>query len=794
MVYRKITIIPLPGSAGPRMAVHGNINRAHKGLRPRFHATIRVVPSCVFYSSSMTQASPDQLDISGCASEPIRTPGSIQPHGFMLTLSPALAVLQASANIAHHAGLQAQDVIGRQLADVIGAAAMGPLAHELGNGTLGQRPAYLGTVTLDNGRHFDVLGHLWDDLTIVEFEAVDRAQPADFRHLYPLITDFLARVNEHASIPALTDLAARHVRSVTGYGRVMVYQFDPSGHGRVVAESKAPDYDSYLGQSFPASDIPAQARALYALSPIRLIQDADYAPAALVPDANPSTGQRNDLSFAALRSVSPVHLQYMRNMGTLASMSVSLMVKGQLWGMISCHNAQPCPVSVEKRTACEQLGQILALCVESREDAAELQFRLDVRRIMVEMLGQLTRGADFVDNLGNVFPELLRFARAGGVAIVADDRVLTYGDAPDADAVRDLAGWLAVRGHTEVFHTDCLADAYPAAHAFTRNASGLLALPISRIHQHYLLWFRPELVRTVEWAGNPYEKAAAPGAPASLSPRQSFATWRETVHGRSLPWHAAEIELTVEFRSALLGIALERAEQMAELAEELGRANKELEAFSYSVSHDLRAPLRHIVGFSDLLLETSGSEDAGMRLRFLKNIKESARLAGKLVDDLLSFSQMGRAALRPSRVDMLELVHGCIDKLDLEIGQRRVDWHLEKLPVITADASFLHLAMFNLLSNAVKFTAGQDPAVIRVWCDDTPAQTVFHVADNGVGFNMDYVHKLFGVFQRLHRMEDFQGTGIGLANVRRIIERHSGRVWADSIQGEGATFSFTLPK
>jgi len=742
----------------------------------------------------MTQALPDQLDITGCDKEPIRTPGSIQPHGFMLTLSPAFDILQASANLAEWTGVTPQAAISQTLAVVLGTDASERLALELGGGTLGQRPSYLGTVTAVNGKHFDVLAHAWDGLTIVEFESVERAQPADFRHLYPLISDFLARVNDHASIPALTDLAARHVRSVTGYGRVMVYQFDPNGHGRVVAESKSPDYDSYMGQSFPASDIPAQARELYTLSPIRLIQDANYVPAPLMPGENPVTGERNDLSFAALRSVSPVHLQYMRNMGTLASMSVSLIVKGKLWGLISCHNAAPCPVPVEKRTACEQLGQILALCIETREDGAELQFRLDVRRIMVEVLGHLTKGSDFIDNLSGVFPELLRFARAGGVAVVVDDRVLTYGDTPDEQAIRDLSTWLAVHGHTELFHTNHLSGSYAPAASLTDNASGLLALPISRIHQHYLLWFRPELVQTVEWAGNPYEKQAPLNSPTLLSPRQSFAAWRETIHGHSLPWHAAEIELAVEFRSALLGIALERAEQMAELAEELTRANKELEAFSYSVSHDLRAPLRHIVGFSDLLIESAGSEDSAMRERFLKNIKQSARLAGKLVDDLLSFSQMGRAALRPTDVDMTELVSGCIDKLAVDIGQRKIDWHIERLPIIHADPSFLHLAMFNLLSNAVKFTGEREQAVIRIWCDEADDDYVFHVADNGAGFNMEYVHKLFGVFQRLHRMEDFQGTGIGLANVRRIVERHNGRVWANSTLGEGATFSFSLPK
>ncbi|WP_429203241.1 ATP-binding protein [Massilia sp. UYP11] len=742
----------------------------------------------------MTQALPDQLDLIGCDKEAIRTPGSIQPHGFMLTLSPALDVHQASANLASFTGVDVQHAIGKPLADVIGPDASARVALELGSDTLGQRPTYLGTVTLPNGNHFDVLGHLWDGVVIAEFEAVERAHPADFRHLYPLISDFLAKVNDHASIPALSDLAARHVRLMTGYGRVMVYQFDASGHGRVVAESKAADYDSYMNQSFPASDIPAQARELYALSPIRLIQNADYDPAPLVPGDNPVTGARNDLSFAALRSVSPVHLQYMRNMGTLASMSVSLIVKGKLWGLISCHNATPCPVPVEKRTACEQLGQLLALCIETREDGAELQFRLDVRRIMVEVLGHLTKGADFIDNLSGVFPELLRFARAGGVAIVVDDRILTYGETPDEQAIRALSTWLAVHGHTELFHTNHLAEAYAPASELTRVASGLLALPISRIHQHYLLWFRPELVQTVEWAGNPYEKQASTPALPRLSPRQSFAAWRETIHGYSLPWHAAEIELAIEFRSALLGIALERAEQMAELAEELGRANKELEAFSYSVSHDLRAPLRHIVGFSDLLIESAGSEDAAMRERFLTNIKQSARLAGKLVDDLLSFSQMGRAALRPTHVDMTELVSGCIDKLDIDIGQRKVDWHIDRLPVVFADPGFLHLAMFNLLSNAVKFTGEREQAVIRVWCEDAGDDHVFHVADNGAGFNMDYVHKLFGVFQRLHRMEDFQGTGIGLANVRRIVERHNGHAWANSTPGEGATFSFSLPK
>jgi light-regulated signal transduction histidine kinase (bacteriophytochrome) len=729
-------------------------------------------------------------EIATCDREPIRTPGSIQPHGFLLALDPRLDVVQVSDNLAQFTGVPPEQALGRPLSDIIGARSAGAVAPGLRGGQLRERPAYIATVSLE-GEPFDVLAHAYDALLMLEFEPARGDRAADVQQLYPLVGDFLNKINDADSIPEMSRLAAAEIRALTGFGRVLVYSFDEEGHGTVLAECLADGYDSYLGQRFPASDIPRQARELYVLNRIRLIQDANYTPARLVPPENPLSGKANDLSFAALRSVSPVHLQYMRNMGTMASMSVSLIVKGKLWGLISCHDAEPRLVGFHQRAVCEQLGQILALHVKNRADADELQFRLEVRRVMVGLLGGLTQGADFIENLRSVLPELLRFARAGGVAIVVDDRLITFGDTPNDDQIRALVDWLSANVHDDLFHSAHLAACYAPAEDFTACASGLMAMPISRIHQHYLLWFRPEHVYTIDWAGRPDAKQLSPSQ--QLSPRTSFNIWRETIRGNSAPWHEGELELALEFRTALLGIALERAEQMADLAEELGRVNKELEAFSYSVSHDLRAPLRHIVGFSDLLMEAAGSDNPERRQRFLANIKDSARLAGKLVDDLLSFSQMGRAALRPIRIRMDDLVRGCIDKLGPDLSTRRIDWRIEPLPEVTADPAFLQLALYNLLSNAAKFTAQSEPAVIRVCSERLPGETVFHIADNGVGFNMEYAHKLFGVFQRLHRMEDFQGTGIGLANVRRIVERHGGRVWANSALGEGATFSFSIP-
>ncbi|HEY4541556.1 MAG TPA: ATP-binding protein [Noviherbaspirillum sp.] len=737
-----------------------------------------------------------EIDLSACEREAIRVPGSIQPHGFVLMLDDAThAIIQLSENAAGYTGKAVDALLGAPLAAAVGDSYALTLRAALSTERL-ERPTYLGTVQLANEARLDVLGHRSQGLVILEFEAVKRsAAAADFRLLYPLVGTFLSRLSDATSVEAMSHLAALEIKHITGFGRVLVYHFDHQDHGHVVAEIGDPGYPSYLNQRFPAADVPVQARELYVTNHIRLIPDANYQPARLIPEHNPLTGAPTDLTFSTLRSVSPVHLQYMRNMGTPASMSISLVVKGRLWGLISCHHAEPRYVPFEVRAACEHLAQILALRIESREESDESQYRLELRRILVAMLAGLSRTPDFTDNVASVSHDLLRFGSASGVALVFEHRICRFGDAPSEEDIRELVQWLSTYSHDDVFHTDALSQLMPEARRMARQASGILAIPISRLHRHYLIWFRPEVVHTIEWAGDPHEKerqAQTPGA--ALTPRASFDTWRETVHGTSLPWRASEIETALEFRTALLGIVLERAEQMAELAEELGRANKELESFSYSVSHDLRAPLRHIVGYSDLLLEFERASLSERGERYLRNIKDSARFAGKLVDDLLSFSQMGRASLRPRQTNLNELVNACIERLSHDLQGREVRWEIGELPTLVADPSFLQLALHNLLANAVKYTRPRQQAVISVSGETTADSTIVHVRDNGVGFNAEYKHKLFGVFQRLHRLEEFEGTGIGLANVQRIVERHGGQVWADSVLGEGASFSFSIPK
>jgi light-regulated signal transduction histidine kinase (bacteriophytochrome) len=324
-----------------------------------------------------------------------------------------------------------------------------------------------------------------------------------------------------------------------------------------------------------------------------------------------------------------------------------------------------------------------------------------------------------------------------------------------------------------------------------RTASGLLAISISQLHPSYLLWFRPEIVQTIDWAGDPNKP---PDASGRLSPRNSFQAWKETVRGQSLPWRHGEIEAAGDFRNAIVSIVLRKAEEMAVLNEELRRSNGELAAFSYSVSHDLRAPFRHVTSYAELLRSRAADKLNGRERHYLDSIIEAASSAGRLVDGLLHFSQLGRTALARVEVDVGRLVEEVRHLLEPDLQGRNVRWTVHPLPNVNGDPTMLRLVVQNLLSNAIKYTRDRAEPEIEVGCRTTADGHEFYVRDNGRGFDMAYAGKLFGVFQRLHREEEFEGIGIGLANVRRIVERHGGRVWAEGRLDHGATFHFSLPR
>nr|WP_286088939.1 ATP-binding protein [Pseudomonas sp. MWU13-3659] len=730
--------------------------------------------------------------IERCAQEPIQVPGSIQPHGFLLVLDNTnLRILQASENTERWLGVPAQELPGQAFDALVGEGF--DLHRHLASLPEDEIfPFHIGDVRLREGAPCQaplrVLAHRHDQVLILEFEPCRGSARGDY---YPLVRAFVSTLHQATSIEDLLQQSVRQIKRITGFGRVKAYRFDTEGNGTVLAEHADPGYPQYLGLCFPASDIPRQARELYRINRIRVIEDADYQASPLVPAANPRTGKALDMSFAALRSVSPVHLQYMRNMGTLASMSLSIVVDGKLWGLLSCHHDQPRAVDFQTRTACELLANVLSLQIEAHEAHNSTRFLLDLRQRIVHMLSSMADHDSVGDGLLALPEVMLQFAGATGAAIISAERCDLIGHTPPAAQVNALVHWLAQRGEDLVFHTDNAQRDIDVLPELGQHAAGVLAVAISQLHSHYLLWFRPEQAHTVNWAGRPEKQVGPLG---NLNPRHSFERWQEEVRGFSAAWHPLTLEGVLELRGAVLGIVLRKAEELAQLAGELKRSNNELEAFSYSVSHDLRAPLRHIAGYSELLGEIEGEHLTERGKRFLGHIGEAAQFAGTLVDNLLNFSQMGRSALRLTDVDLNALVDAIRMEMAPDYAEREILWDIAALPKVIADPAFINMVLHNLIANAVKYTRHRDPARIEVGAVQHRHEIEVYVRDNGVGFDMAYVDKLFGVFQRLHRMEEFEGTGIGLASVRRIIERHDGRVWAQGNLGQGASFHFTLPR
>lgn len=733
----------------------------------------------------------EALDLSACDREPIHVPGSIQPHGALFVVEPDSGrVVQAA--IGDHDAVADRNAVGRRLCDILG-----PDATSLLDGIADRLPAvgviHLGLIKRAAAA-YHLLAHRADGAVIVELERLGRQEPGSFDEIYPHVRAFLDRLQRTRSVEELTALAAHEVRRLTGLDRVLVYRFDEQWNGAVIAEDRNERLPSCLGLRFPASDIPAQARELYRLNRLRLIADAGYTPAGIVPALNPLTGRPIDLSFAVLRSVSPVHLEYMRTMGTMASMSISLLREGQLWGLISCHNRAPSRVPYHIRTACDFIGQVLSMQLAATEAGALAARRDGLRTIQSRLLAHMAGADNFIDGLASHPDDLIALTGAAGAAVIAGGTCTCVGDAPGEPEVRRLVDWLAGQRRGDLFVTDNLAALMPGGEALKDRASGVLAISISQIHDSYVLWFRPEVVRTVSWGGDPRKRVEPDPAGPRLHPRRSFEAWQETVRQSADPWHAAEIDAAVELRTAIVGIVLRRAEELAALSERLISINRELEAFSYSVSHDLRAPFRHIVGYAELLKRLESGRLTERGNRYIDTIVESAISAGKLVDDLLSFSQIGRTTLVPVRVDMNALVADARRRLVVGDSDHAVEWRIGDLPPTRADPMMLRLVVQNLLDNALKFSRVRNPAIIEVSGTATEKETIYSVRDNGSGFDMAYVGKLFGVFQRLHRVEEFEGTGIGLANVKRIVERHGGRVWAEGRVNGGAAFFFALPK
>ncbi|MEC4817645.1 MAG: ATP-binding protein [Scytonema sp. PMC 1069.18] len=727
---------------------------------------------------------------------PIHVSGQVQPHGILLVLKePELTILQVSSNVASVFSIPTEKLLQQNLEDLLDPFQI----ERIKVGLLEESLDILNPTKIwvrkkgDDYVVFDAVFHRNPEgVLILELEPAFSQENIPFLSFYHLAKASINQLEETANLRDFCQTIVQEVRKVTGFDRVMLYKFDDDGHGSVVAEEKLEHLEPYLGLHYPETDIPKPARRLFASNWIRIIPDSKAESVEIVPRFNPVTQRPLDLTNSILRSASPCHIEYLHNMGVAASLTISLIKEGQLWGLIACHHMTPKYVSYELRKACEFLGRVIFSEFSAKEETEDYDYQMRLTYIQSTLLEYMSQEENFIEGLTKHQPNILDLTSAQGAAICFGENYTLIGETPKEEDLNFLVQWLKSNTNKEIFYTDSLPRIYPDAEKYKNVASGLLAIPISK--RNYVLWFRPEVIQTVNWGGDPnkaFELSQSEGN-LRLCPRKSFELWKETVRLTSLPWKQAEIKVALELRKAIVNIVLRQADELAQLAHDLERSNAELKKFAYVASHDLQEPLNQVANYVQLLemrYEDNLDEDGK---EFITYVVEGVSLMQTLIDDVLAYSKVDVQGIEFQITDVETALERALANLRKRISETGAVITHDDLPTVMADGTQLMQLFQNLIGNAIKFRSDVTPE-IHVGATRLEDEWLFSVRDNGIGIDPRFSERIFVIFQRLHTRDEYPGTGMGLAICKKIVECHRGRIWVESQLDEGATFYFTIP-
>jgi len=730
-----------------------------------------------------------QVDLTNCDKEPIHIPGKVQPHGFLVSVSSAnLLITYISQNAGHFIGINAKDLLGKhinELSVAINATAPAEQLSQLLNvGKLNKSFENINPFRIDiNSEAWYVIINPSGNQLVLEFEPAESNLALDVQKVIGRsVTEILSGRN----LETLLTNAAAEVKKVIAYDRVMIYRFNEDGHGEVVAEVKNDDLEPFFGLHYPASDIPRQARELYKINLTRIIADVHAEDAPIITFQE--DGAPLDLTHSGLRAVSPIHIQYLKNMGVASSFSISLMAHGELWGLVACHNYSPRFINYKARDAAKLIGQLLSSALEYRQDEED-----------TEKLQQLIAAAEAVSgnlkNYGNLQEALVAgkttikdITEAAGAAVIFNGAITTIGHTPTEKQITDIAGWLQANMSDAIYYTNRFPEIHTAARAYSDTASGIMACSLSKDLSELIIWFKPEQLTSISWAGKP-DKPVEKGEDGLLylNPRQSFEAWTEIVKHTSDRWSNEEVSAVVKVREEIIYAINRKANEIRLLNERLQLAYEELDTFSYTISHDLRTPLSSIKSYSEFLLQSNKSLDDNAR-RILERVVNGADKMNFLIQEILNYTRVGRADVKYHKIDMAALLKEVTGEVMNALNPPNLKLVIGDTPNIYGDQVMITQVFTNLINNAVKYSSRVNSGLVEVKGVVENNETIYTVSDNGVGIDVNYFSRVFELFKRMDNVKDFEGTGVGLAIVKRIIEKHQARIWFDSKLKVGTVF------
>lgn len=724
--------------------------------------------------SDMSAPAVDEpVTLANCEDEPIHIPGAVQPHGALIALDGEKRVLSFSQNLPELLGFTPR------LGDCLEPSQVGTEVMRL----LDERDIgvnrWSNAVESEIGETlFDVVGHFFDDVLYLEFEPRPLASAA-FTAFALNAQRIIGQVQQRHELQDLLVNVTEEIRRMTGYDRVMAYRFKPDLSGEVVAEARREDLVSYLGQRYPASDIPAQARRLYIENPIRLIADVAYRPARLLPDRHPRTGKAFDLSFSTLRSVSPIHCEYLTNMGVSASMSISIVVGGELWGLFSCHHMSPKRVPYPVRMAFQVFSQVCSAVIERLEASKAAETQRHAAELQLSLVRHARDTDDLLSSLTKQMDEVARLLPCDAVAVVLGGRLSCQGDGLQEDFVRRVVQHLELDDGLETFYTDKWPHLHP--HLPEARFCGVLAIRFHRQASGWILWFRLEEVQTINWGGKPEKIVSLGPSGGRLTPRGSFEAWEEVVQGSSMAWSPTDLSIAEKLRVELMELCLNRAS-------EIDRMRQRLIAV---LGHDLRNPLQSI-SMAAAMLSPNDTRTAELR----QHITTSSGRMERLISQILEMSRLQAGAgitVQCVPTDFSRLVADIIHETCLAYPGLAIEIAITPGIHASLDPDRMAQVVANLLSNARHHGVQGRPVKVDLTQDKT--LITLAVRNEAEPLSEERLASLFTPFKQPppEHGRNKSGLGIGLYISQAIVLAHGGTI--DVSQADGlVTFRVRLSR
>lgn len=739
-----------------------------------------------------------------CESEAIHIPGTIQSHGFLLAVTEHnYTVAFCSENCVEFLNKTHIELLGKNLETIFSKADIENIQHQFNEfSTDLLRPFIINF----NENTFHVTAHKSDEVIILEFELFAEAK-MDLPDLLIQMNRFAYHTERADNLQSLCQDIADETRSITGYDRVMIYRFDKEYNGEVFAESKKEELKPFLDLHYPHTDIPSQARELYLRNLIRMKVDVGYTPVPIYTiDGVLKNNSTLDLSMAILRSVSSIHLEYLKNMKVGATFVISLLHHNKLWGLISCHHYSTKHIPYYTRLAAHLQGIFLSSQIDVRQAADEFELAKETGKKAVDLQNLLINNPHTFTQK-NTLAKFKDLINADGVILHYNEESYTEGILPEEQEIDKLLNWLKSEKGVQSFNTHQLQQHYVGASQIANSVAGILYLPLNDNNKNCIVWTRREVEKNINWAGDPSKSVQKNDENLILSPRKSFEIWKQSVKFTSIEWQTPELK-EAEAISATIQRQLYLADLQAEekryltLNEKLQKANDELANMNWISTHDLKEPLRKIQVYSSIILEREGDNIPDSVKENVLRMQKSAGKMQVLINDLLTYSKVANEEKKLEPTDLNEVVEDILQDFKENIEEKNILIQIHNLPTVYGIKFQLRQLFLNLISNSIKFIRPGVLPVISISGENVISDKInfasknFYkiiIKDNGIGFDASYEEKIFKIFQRLHSQTEFMGTGIGLSICKKITELHGGYIEAHGVEGEGATFSVYLP-